>query len=70
MGGIRERLGRLDERAGLTNNKLPGWLAVLVSAVLVALIIIGIVRSDQEVILFAGIVLGLFLAWRWRTTPR
>ena len=70
MGGIRERLGRLDERAGLTNNKLPGWLAVLVSAVLVALIIIGIVRSDQEVILFAGIVLGLFLAWRWRTTAR
>ena len=67
---MRERLNKLDESAGLTGNTLPGWFSALVILVLVVLLIIGIVRGDQEVVLFAGLVLGLFLGVRWRMTRR
>ena len=70
MVSIRGRLARLDETAGLTGNSLPRWLSLLVNGVLGALVVIGIVRGDREVILFAGLILGLFIGMQWRTNRR
>jgi uncharacterized membrane protein len=64
---IRESLARLDERAGLNGNRLPLWVLLLVTGALLTLTVIGIVRDDQEVVLFAGLVLGLFIVTVWRT---